>query len=341
MYTIVTTWNSTAPEDILEEDFSSIERRGYNVADVGLTGQFAMKISEGIIKLLSVSDIADRKCPERRDLYLRKGVKRLTTSEINKIQEKSWGRAAGNLVEKYIEGIIRDKHKGMKNAEYKMVRDASRDYNDDFQKSNQEDVKKIEKLEHSSFGIREGDTNWLLKLLLFNSGIELNAKTLHDIMKDDILIRPEDIRRIEINPNKEQIGINAPVIPDFVVPDLKIVGDIKTAPAFQSYYQLTCAGYALAYENEHGPGHDINWGIILFIPNRIPTAMVRLLTASQLYVFPISEELRNWFLSERDKAYYQLSQDRIPVFSLSERDKEKYCRYCRFLKYCVQQGLRI
>ena len=217
----------------------------------------------------------------------------------------------------------------------------SKIYDDDFQKSNQKDLEKIEKLEQSSFGVREGDTNWLLKLLLYNSGIELNAKTLHDVMRDGTVIRPEDMKRIDINPKKEEIGINAPAKPDFAVPNLKIVGDIKTAPAFQSYYQLTCAGYALAYENEHGLGNDINWGIILFMPNRIPTAMVRLLTASQLYIFPISEDLRNWFLSERDKAYYLLSQDTIPVFSLLERDKDEYCRYCGFQKYCVEQGLRM
>ena len=101
MFKIATMWNTTLPGRNAVEDFERIEQRGYNESVVALTGQFASKLSEGVIKSLSVSDIADKKCPTRRDLYYRKGVNKLAASALQSYEEKSWGRSAGNLIEKY------------------------------------------------------------------------------------------------------------------------------------------------------------------------------------------------------------------------------------------------
>jgi len=339
MFKIATTWNTTSPGRSAVEDFKRIEQRGYNERVVALTGQFASKLSEGVIRSLSVSDIADKKCPTRRDLYYGKGVNRLTPSELRRYKEKSWGRSAGNLIEKYLQEMIGSRNTRLATNKYSEINSKSPIYHGAFIGSKDRELQEMKRLETTSYGIQSGDTDWLMRLLLFNTGIELGGKMLHKTVKDGGVLRPKQIQQIVINPKTNQIGISAQAKPDFAITRLKIVGDIKTAPSFQTHYQLTCAGYAIAYENQYGNGNDINWGIIYFIPNRIPSARVRLLTNAQIYVFPISEDLRSWFLSERDSAYSQISRETVPDFPSNVEDKMRSCPYCGFKSYCISEGL--
>jgi len=67
----------------LVRDIPKIELRGYDERTY-LTGQFSLKLSEGQIKPLSVSDISDYLCPTRRDLYFKKGIGRPTIPKRTK-----------------------------------------------------------------------------------------------------------------------------------------------------------------------------------------------------------------------------------------------------------------
>lgn len=337
MFTVIATWNSTRPDQETITDFSSLERRGYNAEAVSLTGQLATKIADKTIPTLSVGDIADKRCLARRDLYLRKGVGRLSTAQLRSIEKATWGHKAGTFVEKYVEGVATQQGISQPAQSYTAIRNNGDSYHRSFVGNRASDISQLRTLEKSTLNTKEGDTDWLLRLLKCNGKLELGAQVLHSFVRktDDF-----DFSRIEFNrnlhPKPREIGISSRATPDFIAPHLGLVGDIKTSTGFEAHFQLTCAGYALAYENEHGDGHNINWGIIYLLPTRNPTALVRPLTFAQLYIFAIDDNLRSWFLDERDKAYRVLAGEQIP--SIKEEDMRNNCSYCKFNQYCEEQG---
>lgn len=340
MFEVVTTWNLTRPDQDTIADFSSLERRGYNPEAVSLTGQLAVKIADKVILLLSVGDIADKRCPTRRDLYLRKGVGRLSTSHLRTIEKATWGHKAGSFVEKYFEGIAGQQSISQPTQSYTVIRNNGDNYYQGFTGNKTSDIAKLQALEISTFSMKEGDTDWLLRLLKCNGRIELGAQVFHSFVKEiDSLDSGHIEFKKDLLPKPRQIGINSPATPDFIVPHLGIVGDIKTSIGFEAHFQLTCAGYALAYENEYGDGQNINWGIIYLLPTRNPTALVRPLTFAQIYIFAIDDNLRGWFLDERDNSYRVLSGEQVPGFP-REEDIKNNCPYCKFKLYCEQQGLK-
>ena len=83
MFQVMAMWNLTRPDLEMKDSVENIKLRGYNSNPedkVFLTGQFALKIKNKELKSLSVSDIADRYCPTRRDLYYKKGINRSSKS---------------------------------------------------------------------------------------------------------------------------------------------------------------------------------------------------------------------------------------------------------------------
>ncbi len=127
--------------------------------------------------------------------------------------------------------------------------------------------------------------------------------------------------------------------PDFIIASSGIVGDIKTGFGFRGSHQLTCAGYALAYENQFGKGYDINWGVVYFFPTRNPSAYVKPLTFAQIYIFAIDDNVRGWFISSRDEAYSVISKSDVPA--IPPLDKRQHCPHCVFRDHCVDQGLEL
>lgn len=341
MFTVITTWNLTRPDLDTIADFGNLERRGYKIETVSLTGQIAVKIAERVIPSLSVSDIADKRCPTRRDLYLRKGVGRLSTSQLNSIGKATWGHRAGSFVEKYFEDICGQQNISQTTQSYTITRDNRDNYHQGFTGGQTSAISRLKALEKTAYSMEEGDTDWLIRLLKCNGAIELGAQVLHLCVKQ---IGSLDSSHIEfkknLHPKPGQIGISSPATPDFIMPQLGIVGDIKTGLGFEPHFQLTCAGYALAYENEYGEGQNINWGMIYFLPTRNPSSLVRPLTFAQIYIFPIDDNLRGWFLDARDESYRVLSGGQVPDFP-RDKDIEKNCPYCKFKLYCEGLGLQL
>ncbi|MCW3133850.1 MAG: CRISPR-associated protein Cas4 [Methanophagales archaeon] len=144
--------------------------------------------------------------------------------------------------------------------------------------------------------------------------------------------------QVKIQPTPIQIGISTPATPDFLIEKYSAVGDIKSGVKFEDHYLLTCAGYALAYENwKRKEKRDINFGIIYFFPTRIPTDYAKPFTFAQMYVFPIDDVLRKWFLEERDNAYETIIKDGMPDFP---KNKE-HCEHCQYIEACKETGLEI
>jgi CRISPR/Cas system-associated exonuclease Cas4 (RecB family) len=334
MFQVIAMWNLSKPDEEMKDSVDNIDLRGYNT-DSFLTGEFSNKLANEDLRPLSVSNVADKYCFTRRDLYIYKGVNR---PDIDTRQE-TWGSKAGYIIEEYIERFLRNENVCTLEG-YKALLAKGHNMHDCFITERENSLEKLRKLEESSHDGKIGDTDWLLSLLSNNGRAELANKILHLLLKENGSLDTAHIKiKEEIKPNKIQIGINSPVTPDFIVPEFGIVGDIKTGVEFKPHFQLTCAGYALAYENEYGKDNNINWGIIYFFPSRKPKAFVRPINFAQLYIFPIDDLLRESFLALRDEAYTIISKSEFPEFPpVNERE---HCKYCRFKDYCITQGLEL
>jgi len=343
MSQVIVMWNLARPDQELGKVVNNITLRGYN-KDTFITGEFAWKITEEEIKPLSVSDIADRYCSTRRDLYFRKGLNRLS-GRIRRGM-KTWGPKAGNLVEKYVFSVF-DSSKDFTNQKYSNIIEVSDENHNNYVNSNVNSIEELRSLEER-FPDEKGNTEWLKKLLKSNGRAEFSFRYLNEILKEDISVNNGDIfygehAKIDI-PRKrkqhiKQVGISLPATPDFIIPKYRIVGDIKTGVEFKPHFQLTCAGYALAHENVKGEGNHIDWGIIYFFPTRNPSLFRKSITFAQVYIFPIDNYLRSEFLAKRDEAYAIISNPQKPPFPQS--NESKHCEYCRFRGICVQDGLKL
>jgi len=336
MLQVIEKWNLCRPDQEMPEDVGSVELRGYN-PETFLTGEFASKVASDEIRPLSVSNIADKYCSTRRDLYFYKGINRLPRTE----RKETWGTKAGPFIENYILSVF-TKTSGEDKEKYSSLINQGKNSYTTYIKAEQRDCEELKSLEEDSFGVIEGDTDWLLTLLCNNGKSELAIQILHSLLKGDDSLDIANIKvKKEIRPKVTDIGISDPATPDFIVPDFGIVGDIKTGVEFQSHFQLTCAGYALAYENENGKRNDIDWGIIYLFPSRVPAAkrFVRPVTFTQVYIFPINDFLRESFLARRDEAYNIISTRDPPSFP--DEKKRGHCKYCKFKDHCVGQGLEL
>jgi CRISPR/Cas system-associated exonuclease Cas4 (RecB family) len=337
MFQVVTTWNVINPlkNTDLQESIGDIRKRGY-CPDTYLTGQFASEISDGEISPLSVSDVADKYCPSRRDLYFRKGRNR----NHRRRRIKTWGGTAGRITQNYIFEFFSTQIQRNNTRKYTMVTKRTDRFSKDFQNAHSKDFRKLNRLSKKEYE----DPKHLLKFLTFNGRIELGMKLLHSILsKNGEGIDWKDINfehrnnHVRIYPKPIQIGISSPSTPDFLVEKYGIVGDVKSGVRFEDHYLLTCAGYALAYENwKRKERKKINWGIIYFFPTRIPTDYAKPFTFAQIYIFPIDDTLRNWFLQERDWAYNTIIKDDMPRFP----EDKQHCKFCQYIATCEAMGLR-
>ena len=168
MFQVIVLWNLTRPDQELAEIVNNIRLRGYK-KDTFLTGEFAWKLAEEEIRPLSVSDISDKYCPTRRDLYFRKGINRLPRQE--RIGEDTWGSKAGTLVESYIMDILTTSEtSGDSNYNY-IIKISEGNYNN-FMGRNNSLIGRLKELEERQ-PEEKGNTQWLKKLLKSGGRAEL------------------------------------------------------------------------------------------------------------------------------------------------------------------------
>ena len=140
MFQVIGTWNFARPDLEMKNFVDNITLRGYS-PEVFLTGQFASKIKEQEIRSLSVSDIADRYCPTRRDLYYKKGRKRPRISST-----KTWGRTAGTIVEKFVFDLFSKEKSKRNKPTYQVIRTRNNQFSKNFQISDQKAFSKLSQL---------------------------------------------------------------------------------------------------------------------------------------------------------------------------------------------------
>jgi CRISPR/Cas system-associated exonuclease Cas4 (RecB family) len=296
-----------------------------------LTGQFVTKLASKEIRPLSVSDIADFLCPTRRDLYIKKGKNKPCKVKIR----KTWGGIAGSIVENFSLNLLTKDNKNL--STYSDIIGKVNQISENFKDNKDSEFKRLAALK----GRPEEDPDWLRMLLTYNGRAELGFKLLHKaLFKEDGEMNIDDINitSCQLKPNYLQIGISSPVKPDFLIEKHNIVGDIKSGiGGFKDYYLLTCTGYALAFENAKGKGNDINFGIIYFFPTR-HSEYVKPISFVQVYIFPIDDNLRDYFLQKRDEAYEIVSRNSTPDFPSKDT---QHCNYCPYFDFCKSEGLKL
>ncbi len=321
MFQIITTWNLYKPDKETEGLVNGIELRGYNHDKVDLTSQFANKISDGSINALTVDDIVYKYCPARRDLYYEKG-----SNKAHRVKSsKTWGRVTGHFSQEYLAALFELGRQKNSIDSYNLIDEMIREFSSQFMARKKKKLGEIRKMATDNYEL----PNQLIQMLKTNGRIDMGAKLMHGILSgngncagpDDISYEYGD-RKVEFSPNPIEIGISKSSTPDFIIEKFKIVGDFKTGVHFDERLFLTCAGYALAYENWKKA--NIDWGIICFVPTRIPTNDTNATTNSQLYVFPLNDQLRKKFLDERDNAYGVVSEQNPRNFP---KDHE-VCKKC-------------
>jgi len=335
MLQVMTSWNLSRPDTNDEPNFENIMLRGDDQRSF-ITGEFSIRISDKIIKPLSVSSIADAYCPTQRDFYFQKGKNKPNLPRGN----ERWGQKVGYLVEEAAELLLL-KYKKSHRKKYGTIRALCEIINDNFRATKAQRIKDISLLETGDHTVRQGDTEWLLTLIGKTLSLELAHRHLGNVLRDDDSIHISDIKikqECEIEPHPNQIGISSPSTPDFIIPSHNLIGDIKSGLKFEPHYQLTCAGYALAYENAH-PKTKINWGAIYFFPTRNPSLYVRPITFPNVFFFPIDDPLREWFLKKRDEKFMIALNDSPPDFP-PESDR-RICLECKFKTYCESKGLKL
>ena len=331
MFEVVFRWNACRPDLEANDFIDKITLRGYIPQNVGLTGEFINKLRSNKIKPLSVGDITSKICPTRRDVYYSKGPQQTTTRNI-----PTWGREAGKLVEQYYYDLFPRSVKTHK-EKYTSIHKRADRYSRKFFTIKEKKIIELERLEEDSDKI-EGDSKWLVNIINQSGRAEFALKILNRFSKDSFNIDSQHVKiKTQINPKLEDTGINSPSEPDFIIPNHSLIGDIKSGSEFLKTFPLTCAGYALAYENEYHI--NINWGVIYFVPTHTTSNYYRAITYPQVYFFPIDENLRTAFLNMRDRAYDIISRGDPPNFP-SENERGN-CPYCKYKDHCVSLGLQL
>lgn len=331
MFQIITAWNSIRLEKELKKTVDNIKLRGYD-KETFLTGELMSRIASKEIRPLSVSDIADFLCPSRRDLYLKKGKNRIRIR-----RRGTWGSIAGRVVENFVFTMFKEFYEVKNSWSYPRIIEKTNSISKSFKRKNLQSFQKLDKLKDRP----AEEPDWLLKLLTYTGRAELGLRLLDKALSKGSSngVNVKDLKVISggLEPNPKQIGISKLIKPDFLVEKYKAVGDIKSGfGGFKDYYLLTCAGYALAYENEKGKNNGINFGIVYFFPTR-SSERAKPVSFGQVYIFPIDDDLRGWFLNIRDSAYGIISKDSPPDFP----DDKNHCLYCQFSDVCKSQGLRL
>lgn len=314
--------NVLMPGTVFAHKPAGVSLRGHMQTEpVAIPSHLKVALSQKKIpKPASVGDLTFYNCPTRRDFFL---------SMCKTPSEDTWGRHAGVLIEEYLTQLAKDhlsdtpKKPGFN---YRTLREEA-----------EKSVKKLEKVHAKKFSKlnkfeKPGDDGgWFTRNLSFVG--------MHELASQETALMLAGGGGTKLMPNKvtlhptASLGIAANNEPDFVFPELKLIGDVKTGEDLKSTQLLTCVGYALAYESEF-PESQIDYGMIYFYSTRRNAV-----SFPQIYTFCIDDELRNDFLGRRNAAYELLlkHEKTEPPFP-SDTSK---CLNCKFKAYCEKKGLKL
>lgn len=298
-----------------KDAINNISLRGYqNKAPVAIPADFITGLKDGTLKPLSVDSITNVFCPAKRDLYM--------SRVLNKEGKVNWGRRAGGVIDDFVKKFT-SQYKNdstiSRIKKYQCLLEKSSKYISVFSR-------KKEWVNLSKFKTcPEEDENWLLRTLDYTLRHELMILRVSKILSRNDS-KKIDIQEIRLNPNSKILGISSPSTPDFVIPKISVIGDIKTGIEFKHHFRLAVAGYALAYENQFKK--DMNLGIVYFFPTRQKD-----ISFARLHIFVIDDVLRRDFLEMRNEALATILASQKHNLNFASIDE---CRdlSCKFIDEC-------
>ncbi|MEK7448171.1 MAG: CRISPR-associated protein Cas4 [Planctomycetota bacterium] len=304
-----------------KDEINRITYRGYSKEPpVVVTGAYYSALNAGEIKPLPVGELSNLACPTRMDIYM---------GRIKKKDGKTtWGRVTGQIIDKCIHDFTKQ-YQNEKDSKLKVfdhLIKKSSDYLDSFVEVNKRQIGKLNKLKSTP----EEDENRLIKTLDYTLRYELSMLFLQNSLTNGKANNMSINCELEIIPNCMTTGISK-ATPDFFIPELSIIGDIKSGVEFKRYYPLTAAGYALAYENAHNTNVDL--GLIYFFPTR-----QRDFSLAHLHIFVIDDILRAAFFQARDKSF-EIMKDKNNYPPFPENDTG--CSFCKYEDDCKLLRLRL
>lgn len=327
MHRAILACNLIDPWKDMSEELHRPEKRGYRDGAL-LTGEFLDLIATKQVKPLSVDDVSRSYCETRRDLYQKRG----RNKSYRHPPVTTWGKIAGRLVETCLNEVSKSPGSGSCKIELKAIKRHAATLIGRFEKDSSQDLKELRSHVADPVEVPER----LLRSLEFNTRAEI-AAYLSLCLCRDITLKCEEVEFFPKLHPRAQIGISSPAVPDFIAPRSRIVGDIKTGINFLDTFPLTCAGYALAYENEMGLDKNIDFGIVYFFQTRRYSQYAKPVTFGQPYIFVIDDYLRDYFCDMRDRAYEIVSSHMPPDFPV---DKSK-CHLCSYRVGCQKDGLQL
>ena len=315
-------YNLKVVEPVLQfqTEVSGIELRGWDPTNpVAIPPDLLTAIRSSKAKPLSVAAICFRHCPTLRDLYL------AATSRLK--GEQTWGRVAGTLAEKFLTELVSDRFNRKllkRQRNYIALRRVIERRLKQFARARSNDFQRLDR-----YKVSAADSPSFFETLLCNVGIHELASQEFDFTfraKGELRARPAETDLLPA----EHLGLSRKTTPDFIFPDLKAVGDMKTGYQVEDYHFLTCAGYALAYESQEKM--PIDFGMVYFFPTHRNAV-----SFAQVYIFVIDDELRRRFLLRRNAAYTTILASDAPPFP----DETERCSTCKYLRTCQSQGLKV
>ncbi len=327
MKQVINVSNALSPFDEIFGEFEiSGDRRGWS-QETFVPTEFKLPLSDELIKPLSVNQIANANCPTGRDLYISKGKKKPLILPGGRSGDPSFERSAGVIGENYFTSLFKEKIK--KVLSYNELKHLSDDFTNKFINSNKE------KMEALRIDYNDEVVDFFISSLKSGGRIENIIDTVNQTFSSGKTIKESDIiPKEKLNPDL-QLGLSQDSEPDFVIPTLGIIGDIKSGESLKKKHLLTAAGYALAYENYKRK--PIDWGMIYFFKASNFYGLGKQISLPQVYLFPIDDQLRDHFTEARNDALSIIVSDNIPDFP--KADNRKQCLYCKFKSFCVDKGL--
>jgi len=335
MYQLGTKWKLWNLQQLSQEIVDSISPlyRGYNLeSPISLAADFSY-VEEGV-KPLSVEQIAHDECSTRRDLYLSKRLR------VGGEETTTWGRIAGVLIDDFCKGLTIYFHGLAEHPEglnYQKIEELAQQYTDKFLCKHKTPLNNLksrarteeEQPEYLAYLLKQTAKYELIMIGADFYSSQVPGQQFVPLMQS-IPIH-FDKKSVQIHPGTH-LGISDNNTPDFIIIDDPIViGEIKSGNILLPHHLHTIAGYALAYESEHGA--DINFGIVYFFQTHSTSKEKNF---AQSYFFVIGDILRKGFLSAREEAYKTLLMD-LPPMLLRDKSEESYkrtCTYCKYFSYC-------
>lgn len=270
--------------------------------------------------LLPVWEVSDRYCETGRDAYMRHVQKVSVPASVEMVAGRIYHQAMAELYPTAKRLIYRE---GMK-----VCADLSGIL---MERLDEAIVEADEQLSQTRFSFSseagQGISDNLRKLWSFEVSRIVSSifayLAKYRYLSDDSLINHALPFVVEHKLDGRYLGLSSNLSADAINMGGMLICDLKTGPK-RDFHRLSATGYALVYESLYEVPINIGCTVYLSFPKNHPTPHI------EREFFIISDEVRQWFIEERDA-----KQDLI----FYERDPGRCSNpgSCRYREFCFQQ----